>query len=91
METPEVSYYGPTKTPRTNARREDYPKAGLTLWYSYDTVIAFRRHGLLTVCENAWSTTTGKHLNAIDGGDKANRLRRDQFLLALHGAMDGVK
>ena len=52
----------------------------LTLWYSYKTVIAFRAPGTgRVVSENAWSTTTGKHLNQIDGGDKKNRLPRAEF------------
>jgi hypothetical protein len=36
--------------------------------FSYKTVIAFACGGVVTVRQNDWSTTTGKHLNAIDGG-----------------------
>lgn len=52
----------------------------LTLYFSYDTVIAFSEEGHLTrVCENVWSNTTGKHLNFIDGGNKKDRLPYEIF------------
>jgi hypothetical protein len=31
------------------------------------------------VSENCWGTTTGKHLNRIDGGNRKNRVSRDKF------------
>ena len=56
----------------------------LTVWFSYETPIAYQSmHDPLRVCENVWSAATGKHLNAIDGGDKASRLPREQFLTML--------
>lgn len=52
----------------------------LELWFSYKTIIAFRESGHTTrVSENCWNVTTGRHLNAIDGGNKADRLPRDRF------------
>jgi hypothetical protein len=64
----------------------------LTLWFSYSTVVAFQEPGRARrVTENVWKQTTGKHLNAIDGGDKKSRLKRSVFqaelsdLLARHG------
>jgi flavorubredoxin len=36
--------------------------------FSYKTIIAFAINGKVIVRQNEWSTTTGKHLNAIDGG-----------------------
>ena len=57
-----------------------------TVWFSYDTPIAFRSSGERVVRENIWSTTTGKHLNYIDGGTKeakARRLPSDEFDRAL--------
>lgn len=59
-----------------------------TVWFSYETPIAFM-HGTrntLVVRENIWSTTTGKHLNSIDGGGKEAKARRvssDEFNRAL--------
>jgi hypothetical protein len=60
----------------------------LTLYYSYQTVIAFRspEKGLV-VSENVWSRTTGKHLNAISG----DRIEYSEFhkqlseVLKFHG------
>ncbi len=49
----------------------------LTVWFSYRTPIAFSAPGFgKTVRENSWGPTTGKHLNAIDGGDKFARSQR---------------
>jgi len=36
--------------------------------FSYKTIIAFAQGGRVVVRQNDWKTTTGKHLNAIDGG-----------------------
>ena len=47
----------------------------LSLWFSYDTVIAFEDGGQdIQVSENNWGPTTGKHLNILDGGNKKTRL-----------------
>jgi hypothetical protein len=55
-----------------------------TLYFSYNTIVAFRTPGYgLKVSENIWSTTTGGHLNAIDGGDKSGRLEHEQFMKEL--------
>lgn len=52
-----------------------YIKVGkLSLYFSYDTVVAFDNGDGLVVRQNDWSTTTGKHLNAIDGGNKKARI-----------------
>lgn len=59
----------------------------LTLWFSYKTIIAFQLHeGIgkkdLIVRTNDWGPTTGRHLNAIDGGSKEaqeKRLPNDAF------------
>lgn len=62
---------------------------GLTLYYSYRTVVAYwdPQDGLV-VCENVFSTTTGKHLNWIDGGNKDERLPREVFEARLQAAVD---
>lgn len=61
---------------------------GIDFYYSYQTLVAFRtpEHGL-TVCKNTYSNTTGKHLNWIDGGNKATRLDREEFEELLQKAM----
>jgi len=50
----------------------------LTIYFSYDTVVAFSEPGNLTCTENTWGPTTGKHLNAIQP-DHDKRLKRDDF------------
>ena len=49
----------------------------LTVWFSYETPIAFKVDGQPSVVlENIWSSTTGKHLNSIDGGTKTAKAER---------------
>ena len=50
----------------------------VTLWWSYDTVIAFSTGYPVVVSENNWGPTTGKHLNAIND-DHSTRLPRGKF------------
>ena len=60
--------------------RVDFP--GATVWFSYQTPIAFQVSGRLPVVRrNDWGPTTGKHLNAIDGGGgaKASRVSGEEF------------
>lgn len=54
-----------------------------TLHFSYETLIAITgtRLGDI-VAANAWGSTTGRHLNEIDGGSaraKSQRLDLDEF------------
>jgi len=51
----------------------------LELYFSYDTIVAFRdeKSGLV-VSENNWSKTTGKHLNHICDDHKI-RIKREVF------------
>lgn len=59
-----------------------------TFWFSYRTVVAFQMPGhSIRVSENLWKSTTGKHLNAIDGGDKKSRLPRKEFEKQLEQVM----
>ena len=58
----------------------------LSIWFSYETPIAFSSPDELVVLENVWGSTTGKHLNSIDGGGekaKARRVSSDEFDRAL--------
>ena len=53
---------------------------GNEFYYSYDTLVAFKpaiSHELFCM-KNYWSTTTGKHLNAIEP-DKNKRLDKEEF------------
>jgi len=55
----------------------------VTLYFSYETVVAFDAPGFgITVSENDWGPTTGKHLNAIMA-QKDIRLPRKQFEVEL--------
>ena len=55
----------------------------LAIYTSYSTVIGFWTQFTGTVVrENSWGSTTGKHMNALDGGSKeakAARLPRAEF------------
>ena len=60
----------------------------LRLWFSYDTVIAFHSPGQSRkVRQNDWSSTTGKHLNWVDDGDKKSRLPGDEFERTLNATL----
>lgn len=50
----------------------------LTLYFSYQTVVAFNYKGELVIRENDWGPTTGRHLNCIDS-DKRGRLCGEEF------------
>jgi hypothetical protein len=53
---------------------------GNSFWFSYKTLVAFQAgYGPIVVRQNDWSTTTEKHLNAIDGGSKKARLSAADF------------
>jgi hypothetical protein len=52
---------------------------GNRFWFSYKTLVAFDgRHGRVVI-KNYWKQTTGKHLNAIDGGCKRDRVDQETF------------
>ena len=60
--------------PNTNAVRI----GDLTLYFSYQTVVAFSTTETGLRCsENIWSVTTGKHLNMI--ADKKDRIPNEEF------------
>lgn len=64
--------------PNANAMRVEI--GGATLWFSYETLVAFRTPSSgLVVRRNAWGPTTGKHLNMIEaqGGAVPGRCRLD--------------
>lgn len=62
---------------------------GIDLYYSYKTIVAYREpQDGLVVSENDWGPTTGKHLNAIDGGYKRGRLLREDFIKKLEAMLE---
>ena len=54
-------------------------KPNLKVYYSYTTPIALEIDGVLKVSENQWTITTAKHLTWIDGGNKKDRLKPEEF------------
>ena len=63
----------------------------LRVWYSYKTPIAFKYNGGgIVVRVNDWRQTTGKHLNAIDGGDKKSRVPGADFEHAIAQCLEGL-
>ena len=54
--------------------------AGNRFWFSYKSLVAFATPGMPPVVrQNMWGAITGKHLSAIDGGDKAGRWPFENF------------
>lgn len=66
-----------------------FDMGAIRVWFSYRTPVAFQvDHESPVVRQNEWGPTTGKHLNAIDDGDKANRIDREAFQKALQNALE---
>lgn len=60
---------------------------GRCYWFSYTTLVAFTDgEGNRYVRQNEWGPTTGKHLNAIDGGNVKARLDEAAFNVAYQQA-----
>ena len=60
----------------------------VTVWFSYNTPVAFTAPGMgKVVRQNEWGPTTGKHLNWIDGGTKRERVNGDEFVRLLEQAI----
>lgn len=74
--------------------------SNITLFFSYNTVVAFqdlRAQGGTgcgyVVSENAWGTTTGKHIGQIDGGTpeaRKKRLPRPKFVSKLNALVESM-
>ena len=89
METPRLIPYTGRNTPAFCVTA-----AGIDYYFSYATCVAFRAPGFgLVVRENVWGTTTGRHLNEIDGGGAAqkNRVNGQEFEKLLAQAQAAVK
>ena len=57
----------------------------IQIYFSYQTPISFynRKTVECLVSQNHWLTTTGKHLNYIDGGNKKKRVPHYKILEAI--------
>ena len=51
----------------------------MLIWFSYQTAVGCSYEGKQLVRQNDWSTTTGKLLNEIDGGNKKERVDGETF------------
>lgn len=63
----------------------------IAVYFSYKTPIAYTIGVKTIVCQNEWGPTTGKHLNAIDGGTpqtKKDRIPRSEFESLLSNALE---
>ena len=50
----------------------------ISIWFSYETPIAFSSYGQIFIRKNDWGPTTGKHLNHINP-DKNIRMDGEKF------------
>ncbi|MBW1784622.1 MAG: hypothetical protein JRL30_28240 [Deltaproteobacteria bacterium] len=94
---PEITEYGKYKSgdSKLKALCVTFP-SGLELYFSYETVIAFRDEtgAAITMRENDWSVTTGKHMSWIfPNVPKENRLSGKLFeerlsaMMKFHGLL----
>ena len=69
--------------PNRNTKQITVEIGDLDLYFSYNTIVAFRSpHSGFVISENIWSMTTGRHLNEIDP-DKTKRINNTKFLIIL--------
>lgn len=76
---PSFGTYGNYSSSNYGAHALAFYLPHITIYFSYKTPVAFNGPKGLRVRQNDWSTTTGKHLNAIDGGNKKARIPGEQF------------
>ena len=84
---PKISNYGHYESGNYGAHTLKVDLGNMNIYYSYETIVAYSdvQDGL--VCsQNAWTVTTGKHLNWIQA-DKKSRLPFDQFKVMLEEAL----
>lgn len=80
MKLPKISSYGQYSSDNYGAHSLCVEMPNVTVWFSYQTPVAFQVPGNPRVVrENDWGPTTGKHLKWIDGGDKSNRVSGQEF------------
>ena len=80
MNLPRINTYGQYSSGNYGAHCLVVEMNGVTVWFSYQTPVAFRVQGKgLVVRQNDWGPTTGKHLNFIDGGHRGGRVNAEEF------------
>jgi len=79
MNLPSISNYGEYSSDNYGAHTLRVDMAGITVWFSYKTPVAFQAPGCgFVIRQNAWGRTTGKHLNWIDR-DHSIRVSGQEF------------
>ena len=87
MNLPKISSYGDYDSANYGLNTVVVDLDKISLYYSYKTIVAFSNKDGFKICENVWGTTTGKHLNWLDGGGKKNRMKYDDFQVVLEKAL----
>ncbi|MFA5323715.1 MAG: hypothetical protein WC373_13670 [Smithella sp.] len=86
---PSFKSYGEYSSENYGAHSLVFRTSQGSVYFSYDTPVAFHtpKTGLV-VRRNDWGPTTGKHLNWIDGGNKAARIPGAEFERQLEEAFN---
>ena len=82
--------YGRSNSPGYGAHTQALMIGGLTLFFSYDTIVGFQWRGKEYYCINEFSRTTGKHLNMLCP-DKKRRIKPVAFDKLLQAAFSDFK
>ncbi|KKK97554.1 hypothetical protein LCGC14_2651560 [marine sediment metagenome] len=86
MSLPKIENYGKYNSDNYGRHCLKVTMERLTVWFSYNTPVAYQSNSSpIVVRQNDWGTTTGKHLNWIDGGNKKDRIPGKQFESQLYG------
>ena len=80
VELPTISCYGQYSSNNYGIKSLCFTDVeGNKFYFSYKTLVAFRKRGnKMVITKNYWNTTTGKHLNWINR-DKKDRVDQDTF------------
>ena len=85
---PSFENYGHYSSDNYGVNSLKFSIGDLEIYFSYKTPIAFSSYKTgLIVRQNDWSTTTGKHLNWIDNGNKKERVTGEVFEKMLEKAL----
>lgn len=89
MQLPQWETYGNYSSDNYGAHALRFVVGDLSVWFSYKTPVAFSHPTTgRVVRQNDWSTTSGKHLNAIDGGNKKGRVSGKEFEKRLQAVLE---
>ncbi len=90
MDLPGFDSYGQYSSSNYGVNALKFWVGSYAVYFSYRTPVAFSGPATdynTVVSENKWGSTTGKHLNWIDGGNKKSRLDRKEFERQLAAAI----